>query len=411
MRSASWIALSFVTASAVALACSSSNERSGFDPNQSSGGPGTSSGNTSSGVIGGNDGGSSSGAACVPTKGAYDFPGNNCDDDDDGKVDNPPSCDGTVTGNAAEDLAKAMGVCTKADTDGYGLVKATVTRGFNNTQTPSPDQHSVMSKFGDVVKPREGGKLTVLSTGYAQEYNGGNNAPFGGQEASGFSVKSYGKDWKAKGSLPPDFPKAANGCDQAKEVFDVVDVKLEMKAPKGAAGVKFDFDFFSGEWPAYICSRFNDGFIAYLSSPGFNNGKADNISFDSQKNPVSVNNGFFDRCTANVPTGCAKNPLTGVPMAKPGTSTCPAGAGELGGTGFGIVRDWCEVYGSAGKPSVNGGSTGWLTSQAPIKDGENFTIEFIIWDTGDGIFDSSVLLDNFSYVAGEVTTGTVRPPN
>ena len=416
MRSASWIALSFVTAGAVALACGSSNERSGFDPNQSSGGPGSSSGNTSSGVIGGADGGSSGGAACVPTKGAYDYPGNNCDDDADGTVDNPPTCDGMVTGNAGEDLAKAMGVCTKASEAGYGLVSATITRG--NGQQPSPNQHSVMPKFGDVVKPREGGKLVVLSTGYAQEFDGAAGTPFGGEEkGSGFldPPKQYGKGWDANNqgaanALPAGFPKAASGCDQDSKVFDVVNVKLEMKAPPNAAGVKFDFNFFSGEWPAYICSKFNDGFIAYLSAPGFNNGKPDNISFDSQKNPVSVNNGFFDRCTPGVLTGCAQDGL-GNPVAKRGTSTCPAGPGELGGTGFGIVKNWCEIHGSGGSPSVNGGSTGWLTSQAPIKGGDTFTIEFIIWDTGDGAFDSSVLLDNFAFVAGEVTTGTVRPPN
>ena len=46
-----------------------------------------------------------------------------------GAVDNPPTCDGMVTGNAGEDLAKAMGVCTKASEAGYGLVSATITRG------------------------------------------------------------------------------------------------------------------------------------------------------------------------------------------------------------------------------------------------------------------------------------------
>jgi hypothetical protein len=33
----------------------------------------------------------------------------------------------------------------------------------------------------------------------------------------------------------------------------------------------------------------------------------------------------------------------------------------------------------------------------------------MIWDTGDGDLDSSVLLDNFKWVAGEVVTSTGRP--
>ena len=49
---------------------------------------------------------------------------------------------------------------------------------------------------------------------------------------------------------------------------------------------------------------------------------------DGQKNPISVNNGFFDRCTPGVDTGCAGG-------GKPGTSSCPGGAAELAGTGYG----------------------------------------------------------------------------
>jgi hypothetical protein len=359
---------------------------------------------------------------CAPDPKNYDVPGNNCDDDADGTVDNPPACDdGLAANGSAEDFAKAIGICTKAADKGYGLVSATFTRGYNNTQQPNAAQHGILPKFGNVIKPREGKSLGILSTGYAQEYDGSANTAFGGEElAPGPSIKQWGKDWNVTGALPPGFPKPAAGCEQDKSIHDAIDVKLEIKAPPNAAGVKFDFNFYSGEWPAYICSKFNDGFIAYLSAKGFNNGAPDNISFDKDKNPVSVNNGFFDRCTPNVDTGCAKDPLTGTPGAKPGTSTCPGGTGELEGTGFGIVKNWCAVYSvnpitgqitNPGKPSTNGGATGWLTSSAPVHAGETFTLEFIIWDTGDGVFDSSVLIDNFTWAAGEVSTGTVRPPN
>ena len=55
-----------------------------------------------------------------------------------------------------------------------------------------------------------------------------------------------------------------------------------------------------------------------------------------------------------------------------------------------------------------GGATGWLTTQAPIAPGETFTLEFMIWDAGDGVLDSSVLIDNFQWIGGSVTTGTSR---
>ena len=119
---------------------------------------------------------------------------------------------------------------------------------------------------------------------------------------------------------------------------------------------------------------------------------------DSKKNPVSVNNGFFDRCTAGAAIGCRGG--------SPGTSTCPGGAGELAGTGFGVLGSYC---GGGGAKTVSGGATGWLTSQAAVKPGETFTLDLMIWDTGDGDLDSSVLIDNFQWIAGEVVTSTGRP--
>jgi hypothetical protein len=96
-----------------------------------------------------------------------------------------------------------------------------------------------------------------------------------------------------------------------------------------------------------------------------------NISFDSQHNPVSVNIAFFDVCL-----GCA------------------LGVGQLTGTGFDLLND--------------SGATSWLKSQAPITGGSVFSIRFAIWDTGDSAFDSTVLIDNFQWIAngGTVTVST-----
>ena len=126
------------------------------------------------------------------------------------------------------------------------------------------------------------------------------------------------------------------------------------------------------------------------------------MSFDKDNNPVSVNNGFFDRCTPGVETGCADDKST--------QSTCPGGADELAGTGFGVSGSWCRVFDNSNEKSTSGGATGWLTSQAPVQAGETFTLELMIWDTGDGVLDSSVLIDNFTWVQGNVDTGTERPP-
>ena len=96
-----------------------------------------------------------------------------------------------------------------------------------------------------------------------------------------------------------------------------------------------------------------------------------NISFDAMGNPVSVNIAFFDVC-----------------------SGCALGTSELQGTGF---DTWDDA-----------GATSWLTTTSPIEGGTEFTIRFAIWDTGDAAWDSTVLIDNFRWIAdgGTVDVGT-----
>ncbi len=366
------------------FACSSTDRPtfgSGDDKNDKSGNGATTGPSFSTDDLGTNDGGTGGGGGGPGAKAA--------------------ACDDGLSGEAAETYAKAIGICTNAATDGYGLVSAKFTRGYGRTDEPMKEQHNILPKFGDVIRPREGKLLGVLSTGYAQEYNGPGNASFADRPKDWWNARAN----PGNGTAAPGFPKGAADCRSRSEVNDVASLKLELTAPRTATGIKFDFNFHSGEWPRYVCSPYNDGFVAYLSAKGFNGGIADNMSFDKNNNPVSVNNGFFDRCTPNAEVGCAvdQNPLT-----KPKVAECPGGPGELAGTGFGIIGYGCAI---SGPPTTTmGGATGWLTSQAPVERGETFTLEFMIWDTGDGLLDSSVLIDNFEWIGGvPVTTGTDRP--
>ena len=95
----------------------------------------------------------------------------------------------------------------------------------------------------------------------------------------------------------------------------MIDVKLVLKAPPDATGFQFDFDFYSSEWPNYVCSNFNDAFVAYLTSSA----TTGNISFDSNDNPVAVNIDFFDRCTSGTPVGCLRS--NGPNPDPPGSAT------------------------------------------------------------------------------------------
>lgn len=344
---------------------------------------------TTPGFVGDTDGGISGSAACIPLASNFEVPNNNCDDDADGKVDNVSTCDDNlqIDGNA-QDFAAALGICQRAEGDKWGLISATYTGGYTSTAAPNQLQHGILHKFGNVIKPREGSSLGVLSSGYAREFNG----------SSGADPFQNGEGMEGPSDAPPGFPKAAGGCDIADNVNDVIVFKLKVKAPTNAKGISFDFDFYSGEWPEYVCTRFNDGFASILTAKGFNSGNPDNISFDAQSNPVSVNNGFFDRCTPNTQTGCAGLK----PVLK--TAACAGGESELTGTGFYSPSTYCND-----KQSTGGGATGWLTSSAPVQPGEEVSLELAIWDTGDAAYDSSVLLDHFRWEAGDTVTKTERP--
>jgi hypothetical protein len=403
-------ALTFLAlAVAASAACSAPPSHDGFTEANATGTGGTSSsgssggsGNngSSSGTFGDSDAGSStSGGSCNPNAANAEIADNQCDDDADGQVDNVPVCDnGLAIDGAAGDFAKAIGVCDQASSRGFGVVSAVYSNGFGRTAAPHTGQWGLLPRFGSVLGPREGQTIGALSSGYAREFDSpsGGGTPF-------FDIGPLDGQSYPTGAAPNGFPRAAAGCQQDNLVNDMIDVKLTLKAPPNAQGFKFDFDFHSSEWPAFICTNFNDAFVAYLSAPSFNGGSGDNVSFDSKNNPVSVNNGFFDRCTPSSPIGCGDG------NSPTGTAACPGGPSELAGTGFGITSDPDNAPVCASGQSV-GGATGWLTTQAKVAAGEQFTLEFMIWDAGDGVLDSLVLIDKFQWIGGAVTPGTTRPP-
>ncbi len=384
---------------ALALACSSPG--SGFnngDGGNNDGGPITTNdgGCAFCGVDGSNNNGDGN-VPCVPNPANYDIPGNGCDDDGDGKIDNVTVCDSSLpTSGTAMQMAQAMGLCQQASSTAWGVVSAKLTQGYGNATAPDAHQTSILATFGNALKPREGSSFGVMSSGYAQASD---SCPTGQryQSMAGTSFK-YGCAMTGQGQAPSGFPKSATGCpsQQGEAVNDVADLQLQIKVPANANGFSFDFDFGSGEWPEFVCSPFNDAFIAYLKSAAFNSGAPDNISFDSKNNPVSVNNGFFSECgPANAATGCAQ-------QATPGTAACTGGTGDLMGTGFYDLGD----QSACATGETGGGMTGWLTTQAPAQPGETITIDLIIWDTGDQYYDSSVILDNWTWKPHPVAVST-----
>jgi hypothetical protein len=309
--------------------------------------------------------------------GAYDYAGNNIDEDCDGGKDNTPTaCDAglTLTSTDAMDGARALGLCQTQSGDAWGLVSAE----YINVDGTAPsaasfhDGHGILDHFGDGgVNPQEGGAMLALSSGAAR-----NPTDPGYQSPSGYD-KSY------QTGPAPGFPTESPSCPDTVftgEAHDSIALRLRIKSPTNARGLSFNVNFYTYEFPIYICTEFND-FVTAILSPTPSGQTNGNISFDSQGNPLSVNAGFLEVCT---------------PQSAGGKDfPCMLGANQLTGTGF---------EGAA--------ATGWLQTVTPLEvPGEEITIEFGAWDAGDGVLDSTGLFDNFQWNLEETPTGTEPVPN
>jgi hypothetical protein len=332
------------------------------------------------------------------------------DEDCDGVIDNPPpdSCD---QGLAIDDLdpmngARAIDLCrVAAGPDDWGVISAAYTRangdpGSPSLPAPNPLQWGVLDHFGNNVIVQKGERMLALSAGYARDLSDPNNC------GACLCSSNFG------GTPPPGFPQMIPGCEPSPAINDDVALDLSIRAPSNATGYRFLFKFYSFEFPEYVCSIFNDQFIALVSPPpvGSVNG---NISFDSAGNPVSVNVGFFDVCDlANAQAYYSLYGNLALPNGDPGpvpAGTCSSGTAELAGTGFGLGE---FGIGCSGGSQADAGGTSWLQTSAPIAGGEVFNLRFAIWDAGDQGYDSTVVIDSFEWVAngGTVVVGTEPPP-
>jgi hypothetical protein len=288
------------------------------------------------------------------------------DEDCDGIINNiAPPCDSNIalTSPSADDGAKAIDLCQWATGNKWGVIKAQYV-GANGAPRAYSPSIGILSDFGPNVNVQGGTRMLGLSSGNAR-------LPNQPDACNGISCSSYGG-----GTAPSGFPQDVPGCSGSSTINDDIALEVQIKSPKNATGYSFNFKFYSFEYPEWVCTSFNDQFIALVNPApmGSING---NVSFDKMTNPVSVNVAFFDVCAA----------------------PCPAGPAELQGTGFDVWDD--------------AGATTWLQTTAPIKGGDEVNIRFAIWDTGDTAWDSTALVDNFQWIAngGTVVVGTEPPPN
>jgi hypothetical protein len=265
------------------------------------------------------------------------------DNDCDGIVDElPETCDSGLPSGEVMSFVKATELC-------HWVTAAS----FNSDADARA--RAIVPDYGTYL-PHAGASMLVLSSGIAAD-----------EDDSGYVAPQSGTAFSNTAAHPDPKPDPADGCGSAdpSTVNDYVELVLEIDVPSNAKSFSYDFNFMSAEYPEWVCSEFDDTFIAYLESDSFTG----NISFDAHDRPVTINIGFFTVCEVGS-----------------GSAGC-TGAGPLAGTGY---------------ESAVGGGTGWLTTTAPVTPGEHVRLRFIIFDEGDHILDSAVLIDNFRWLAEPV---------
>mgnify|MGYP000907104957 FL=1 len=320
--------------------------------------------------------GTTCGTPALVNPGAIEVVGDGVDNNCNGQVDEDPlsacSSGSKFSGTTAMDLLNAMEICKVSTGGSWGIVGTPVISRANGSGagTVSNLQVAVTTQFGTDSSnlPRFGPNFAMLSSGHARDAND--------PDATAGLSYTY-----TTGAPPADFvaphggslPSTGAGCPIGSGANDSVMLDVRLKVPTNANSFSFQFRFFSQEYWTYTCTQYNDFFIAMLDSswlpgPGQTAIPADkNISFDNNKNYISVNSHqFFTVCP----------PKSGYP--------CPNGQAGLTGTGY--------TYGP-------GGGTVWLTTTAPVVPGETIRLRFATWDTSDMLLDSIVLLDNFRWSA------------
>jgi hypothetical protein len=174
------------------------------------------------------------------------------------------------------------------------------------------------------------------------------------REGESFAVLSTGTAANAYNSndqpdLTSDYGKTST---RSSVIYDVTVLKVDITVPAAAnclLGV--DFRFFSEEYPEYVGSSYNDAFLAEVDETtwtvtGNEIDAPRNFAFDQQGNPITVNAAGAASMTAELAVGTTYD-----------------------------------------------GGTDILTAAAPLSPGQH-SLYFSLFDTGDGAYDSTVLIDN-----------------
>ncbi len=277
---------------------------------------------------------------------------------DGGTVDfATPSCAPVMIGaTSATALAAAVGLCDPQ------ILTSTSFAGPSDTRA-----RAVVGSFG-VIAPPAGSTMVLLSTGIAAD-----------KQSSSYAPPRNGTDLGNQIANPIPTARFCSMASMSATVHDATEWVLALKVPPGAHALSFRFQFFGTDYPAFVCSEFNDLFVAIAESPLR---ATANVCVDGNGEAISASSPLLTVC-ANGTTAqtmhCAQ-PVTG-----------------LDGTGYSD---------DDGTGHAGGGSTGWRTTSLPVTPGEALTLRLILFDVGDGILDSAVLLDDFRWSSDALAAPT-----
>jgi hypothetical protein len=323
---------------------------------------------------------------------ALDVPGDGHDQDCDGAdATELPSCDGQLdaSGEDPDDAARALGLCSFPTFRSrlWGVTATRFLRLNGSEELEDPRQVWISERFG-AVSAVEGHKLLVLSTGVARDISDPDYTP----ECDVFSSiqDALGEHWSGGATPPAGYPKdssqcAANTSSMGIPAYNDVGLEIELHVPTNAHSFSFDSIFFTYEYPDFVCSPFNDFFLAFVD-PAPADLTDGNVLFDDNGDNAGVNTALLSVCRENLDR-------SGRPIS------CQQGAELLAGTGFDEGESTCAAeVAKQDWVDIGGGSTGWLRTTVPVEPGSDVTLRFVLWDSGDPLLDSTVAIDNFRFL-------------
>jgi hypothetical protein len=304
------------------------------------------------------------------------------DGDGDGDGTPPdPACEAPmqyrVCDATSDDPFHAMGLnCSTDPTETIVLINPEFHATDPLSWTTARSYGDALSCAGEAMwVPREGEKFLIVSTGELAppDANGNVSLAFASTQP-GADAQTNPDDVSALPGPMTASPGSNNGaggtpfmdCDGVGDCSDTLEgqwtlgearandllwFEFEVDVPQGVNGYRFDFAWFSSEYPEWVGDIYNDMVVVWASGQSYTG----NIAFIDQQ------------------------PLT-VTALEPHIAHGPSSQ-RLSGTGFETV----------------GGATGWFEARGSAVPGERLRIGFALYDMGDTVYDTTMILDAFRW--------------